>query len=646
MPINRFDTPARTVVKETFVPQAIPSPFDELNMVLQQRQKAYDTNEELIDDSLLKLNVNAIPADIEAREEEIGKFNTAYDDMLKEIGGDLSKAGSKVKEFSRAVDKERRAGKVAAIQSRYDAREAFKKSLEDISTGKDPKVSGEIANTLLQLSDNINSNLTNENGEYNGYQGIPAVQEVNEIERGLELVKSLAADGYENMGLSQDGKFLQTKAGEYITWDRAFKSSYDALSKDSSARNSIKQDIIVETAQNKIYSDDALNGQLDSLKKIVGDAGLKKQIEKVKELPYQQKLEQIDLLSASFAVADQVSFTKSKNKLGQLTEFTYGLVNPENPNEIIVDVPYVSAGKLNSVFTKTADVIGSLTKELSLEERQKRINAKSAGVTDRLKQGINSVMTAFFPRSEGMTDEVKSGLQSVVSTIMSITESDTEIDRNAPNYKSTAANIPGFDSLPEDQKDQAVMQTLATRFEETNVEPTISLNVSSKETEEASKLLYGDKSVMTAKAGDNPLVLNGSASLLNYVTPDGKEMTGAEFMTYAQAGDVNAVTNLGVSTNMNNPIEYGSIMIALNKGGDNPVEYFFAEPTLNIKNSDKDLKDFGGYQLNAWGRQQANSAKYSPTFRKVYTYKGKQMESVYMQATKDRKAYYTIKEIK
>lgn len=265
MAVNRFDRPADLAVRDTFVPQTVQVPFEELAFGLQQRQGTFNQNEGILNEGLLALDVNAIPQDRIERNNEIEKFESEFQDIVNTVSGDLSLAGRQSRDFARKINTNLKRGKLSAIDNRFKQQQAFFGEID--KKVEDGKLSANKASLLKNLSISTTPTLQNEDGSFNSISSFPVSEEVSVFERGLELTKRLAKDG-SLAGLQFDDErgIIVDVAGERVTPEKAFKSAFQAIAGDRLSIDSLNQDAtLLEFSTNGNINEEVLDEQINRL---------------------------------------------------------------------------------------------------------------------------------------------------------------------------------------------------------------------------------------------------------------------------------------------------------------------------------------------------------------------------------------------
>ena len=265
MAINRFDKPANLAVRDTFVPQTVQVPFEELSFGLQQKQTTFLQNEDILQKGLLSLDINAIEEDRQERNREITRFEGEFEELVNTVSGDLSLAGSQARDFSRKIGSNLTRGKLAAIQNRFKERQAFFGKID--KQVEDGKLSANKASLLKQLSKTQTPQLQNEDGSFNSIGEFPVSEEVSVFERGLELTKRLAKDGsLPGLKFDQERGIIVDIQGEGISPEKAFKSAFQAIANDRLSVDSLNQDAsLLQFTAGEDLDEEALDAQIGRL---------------------------------------------------------------------------------------------------------------------------------------------------------------------------------------------------------------------------------------------------------------------------------------------------------------------------------------------------------------------------------------------
>lgn len=379
MAINRFDNPVNLAIRDTFVSKNAQLPFQEVAFGLQQKQKTYQDTEQLLNEGLLQLNVNAIQQDIEERNKITDLYETDFDSLVDKVSGDLSLIQGEAKQFSRNITKDLQRGKLSAIENRFQEQKNFFSDID--KKVQEGKLSANKAQLLKTMSSSLTPQLEKEDGGFNGIAKFPVSEEVSVFERGLELTKNLAKDGFlPGLIFDPDKEIIVNVSGEKITPEKAFKAAFQAISTDRLSNDSLNQDasLLLFTTRGQI-NDKALDSQISRYillnnrdkKGNILDYELEQDIETV--LGGGSNTEKLKLLSelqAANNIANQISGSKFNRSINS---FGGGSEKKEKKETVFGDGVAVPINtKFNPINYDTPDKIAEVKKGLSLSIKKAR----------------------------------------------------------------------------------------------------------------------------------------------------------------------------------------------------------------------------------------------------------------------------------
>ncbi len=149
MPITKYDRPTQFQYRNTL-------PFEAIAAAGSMRQQQYDTNlakADAIADVISK--VQSVEKDTKQKKAILGDYESKIDKAIEDAGGDYGQLSGFINSTNRELQKDLTRGKLSSIQTSYDQRTAYQKSLKEL-LNKDPKKGGIILedfNNLMTASD-------------------------------------------------------------------------------------------------------------------------------------------------------------------------------------------------------------------------------------------------------------------------------------------------------------------------------------------------------------------------------------------------------------------------------------------------------------------------------------------------------------
>lgn len=197
-------------------------PYKELFTALEYKQKAFDTNTAKMDKAKAQtLSLKAKAKDKEGQKKVQDKYDSAFDAITKDVGGDMSLANNLIHDLSIDLAEEFTTGKGGAIQNAYNQTIEYDKSLEERlkSTGKD-RITREQAKNAKAFSSTRYSGVGDggEDGRtwnsFNGYDPVNFVnigETLNKIGNDTEYMRQVGLE------MSPDGKLRYVGKKEYLS---------------------------------------------------------------------------------------------------------------------------------------------------------------------------------------------------------------------------------------------------------------------------------------------------------------------------------------------------------------------------------------------------------------------------------------------
>lgn len=593
--IDRFFTPAQLAVKSLAVPQAIPLPIDDLQNLVNRKQQNFDETE-TIGNNLLGLEVGAVPSDVDIRNQELSSIEDNFNTLVESSSGDLSEINSKAKQLALEAKRNLTRGKLGAIQNRYNQRQVFQEQLNELSIGKDAIISPNTARSFLTISDTLNKDLQNEQGSFNPYQALTPVKEINPVERGLELTKRVAEDGGGGFRIDKETGLIVTSSGERISRDKAFKATLQSLFKDNETINSIDQDLMLGTFSGGQINSQQLDGYIMSIANTLEDSNLRNNVASLIDLDDKSKFRAVQILKASDAVANQIAFDKTKITAKDTGDGFFDRIN--NVGVVQVKTQAVPIGVINSSST---EALNGIIKAINPEQLEKSAEQKGTDIANATDKFVKDYITRsgldFYGKG------VKNTIKETAKFIAGLIQPNQEIDRTSPDYLTVASNIPNFDQLPQNQQDLAVSKTIFERLDQQG-DFNFSLDNSVKTKRDKNFILFGNPE---GKRGEDSL-LTGAFSSFTFTNPEG-DILGAK--DFREKLDTTPVTIVGTVTDIDAPVEYGSTILEIEGN------QWFMSPSESTRNTEE------------WFKNSAARAKYSPTYRTSFSYKGKDYTFAY-----------------
>lgn len=594
---SRFDRPTRLNIRETFVPQAVPLPFDQIQGAIQRRQQSFDQNEALLDEAAALVNVNAIPKDIERRDILATQFEDEFDKIIQDVEGDLSRAGGESKAFARKIGRSLTRGELGAIQARANSRQSYQATLQkalDEGKLKNPQK----AQLLLQVSDATTPNLIDQNtGRFNGYNAINPAEEINYVERGLELTKELAKDGRGGFFMDDNG-LLITKNGDFITRDKAFQASFEALLSDQASDASLNQDLLLTTALAGPMNESSLDQSIEAFKNSLTDRDLIAEIESIQNTSnIEGKAKLVSLLHASNAVANQRSFSDESISAKALPGFGD---EKEKPSIESIQVP----SQFLDVSSLTKPFKGS---EFKLENGKVVNNINPSAEKFKLKTEVTGAVAGVGAGNPAIPSFLNL-IGNVGAFFIQLFTPNQEIGEEDPDYRAVARNLRldpniDFDGMTTEEQNNLVANTMNKRMD-TQESFNFELTPSSKDIANKNTMLFGNPDGQNKEGRD----LVGGYTAFVFTNTFGEKFAGETFKQKVKSKPIRVI---GTVNNINSPIEWGSTVLDI--GG----EHWFMSPTETDKTSIE-------YQNN-----RIMSARFSPSYRTVFEFGGRRFESIY-----------------
>lgn len=204
--------PKEVDYKQTYVDQFVPMPFEAMAMVLEGKQKQYDSVDSSQKSQLAALlKVNALSSQSPARDAKIKEYEQEIVRINESVGGDLSKADGLTSDLAMKINEDLTRGPLSNYNTNYQlGQEMLKenKAKQDIGIGKGgiSKSTNERATSFAfnNFDNAVKESLkTDPNGiaNFNKYN---TVSEVNKADKYDAFAKDFKSSGYQKAGLKLD----------------------------------------------------------------------------------------------------------------------------------------------------------------------------------------------------------------------------------------------------------------------------------------------------------------------------------------------------------------------------------------------------------------------------------------------------------
>lgn len=212
MGINRFMQPKEVDYKQTYVDQFVPMPFEAMALVLEGKQKQYDSVDSSQKSQLAALlKVNALSSQSSARDAKIKEYEQEIVRINESVGGDLSKADGLTSDLARKINEDLTRGSLFNYNTNYQlGQEMLKENQEKqdkgIGKGGISKSTNEKATSFAfnNFDKAVKESLkTDPNGiaTFNKYN---TVSEVNKADKYDAFAKDFKSSGYQKAGFKLD----------------------------------------------------------------------------------------------------------------------------------------------------------------------------------------------------------------------------------------------------------------------------------------------------------------------------------------------------------------------------------------------------------------------------------------------------------
>ena len=195
MPIQ-YNDPREARHIQSYVSQDVDLPFEEMQQSLDRKTAQYNAGVAMEDAAIEQfINSQGLQKDKEALAEIIGGYSAELQDIVQKDKGDYSLSGTKLRQVARNIQTNKARGRLGAIERNYAAANKYNQELQKRFAAGD--IGRDRMNDLYRISMGQYQGVGDEDralNDYNTFNGITAVSQVNIDEKVDEYMKEFAAN--------------------------------------------------------------------------------------------------------------------------------------------------------------------------------------------------------------------------------------------------------------------------------------------------------------------------------------------------------------------------------------------------------------------------------------------------------------------